>query len=64
MNNSTIAPDPDGVLYGISRTNNFVRIDTTNETGTLIGLMGFTNMSALAATLKNIKENQYENKHC
>ena len=46
--NSAITFSPEGVLYGITRTNNFIRIDATTGTGTLIGPMGVNNMSALA----------------
>jgi predicted alpha/beta superfamily hydrolase len=43
-----IAFGPEGALFGITSTNNFIRIDTTNATGTLIGPTGFTLVSALA----------------
>lgn len=39
---------PEGVLYGINSANNFIRIDTTNAAGTLIGPIGFTQATAFA----------------
>ncbi|MCL4705439.1 T9SS type A sorting domain-containing protein [bacterium] len=47
-NNPALAFGPDGTLYGITSTNNFIRIDTSNAAGTVIGPVGVTGMSALA----------------
>lgn len=46
--NYAIAFSPEGILYGITRTNHFIRIDPTTGAGTLIGQMSSTGMSALA----------------
>ncbi len=43
-----IAFGADGILYGVTSTNNFIRIDTSTAAGTVIGPIGVTGMSALA----------------
>lgn len=47
-NNPALAFGPDGTLYGVTSTNNFIRIDTSNAAGTVLGPVGVTGMSALA----------------
>jgi hypothetical protein len=61
--NYAIAFSPEGLLYGITRTKNFIRIDTTTTgAGSLIGQIRFAGMSALAlradAVRVNVEEDQ------
>ncbi|NUO78649.1 T9SS type A sorting domain-containing protein [candidate division KSB1 bacterium] len=46
--NPALAFGPDGTLYGITSTNNFIRIDTSTAAGTVIGPIGVTGMLTLA----------------
>lgn len=45
---NAIAFGPDGVLYGITRPNHFIRIDVATGAGTLVGQLSSAGMSALA----------------
>lgn len=61
-NNPALAFGPDGTLYGVTSTNNFIRIDTSNAAGTVLGAIGVTGMSALAmrtdSTTVRVDENE------